>query len=236
MTMASGRAVLCGLLAVILWLLAPNTGRAQGEPVPSDAARRSQINTTSSPPAKYDPLEAGREAYQRAEAGRCAAIGRQLQILDNMAWCSGARGQRIPPSLESIYAYPQAWRTSQSAVQSEHPGTSPCREESQWATFEPWPLVPGDIFASPWLDRVQQPAGHEILATGPNSYLYRPVYATEAPRARPATKAREVTLPRPPEAHPPAISIAKENVPRPTIPPAPSANAPPTKEGGPRTF
>lgn len=236
MSIAPRRTVVCGLLAVTVCLATPINSRGQGEPAPLDPAGGGQTSVTPAPPVKYGPLEAGQEAYQRAETERRAAIARQLQTLDSMAWYSGAPGQRIPPSLESIYAYPRTWRMTQFGIQTDRRYSFPYREDSRWATFEPWPLVPGDIFASPWLDRVRQPAGHEIIATGPNSYLYRPVYPVETPPVHSVTKARDTALPRPPEAHPPARLIPKRVAPQTTIPPAPSPNAPPVAGNGPRIF
>ena len=73
--------------------------------------------------------------------------------------------------------------------------------------FEPWPLVPGDIYGYPYVNRVEQPLGHKVIRTGPNSYIYRPVYASDLrsrlapaptrPKAEPKAPVREA-IPAPP--------------------------------------
>ncbi len=77
--------------------------------------------------------------------------------------------------------------------------------------FEPWPRVPGDVWGYPVQRPIEQPIGHESLQTGPNRWLYRPLYATGQPQqsargapARPAPAARpgKVELPHPSDAEP----------------------------------
>lgn len=242
MTAVWSRTAVCGLVVAALCAPVSNASRALGEPAPGEAAG-GPAGAASVPSATYGPLQASEEAHQRAEAERRAAIRRQLQTLDNLAWYSGASGPaaygaRTAPSLESIYADPRVWRMTQFGMQAERRSTLPYRGDSRSGVFEPWPLVPGDVFAAPWFDRVQQPAGHEIVVTGRNSYLYRPVYPAEVPPAGPTSKPPGAKLPAPPAANPPPISSPSRDASRGVIPPppAPARELPPSVEGGPREF
>ncbi len=74
--------------------------------------------------------------------------------------------------------------------------------------FEPWPHVPGDIWGYPLARPIAQPIGHESLQTGPNRWIYRPLYATAPKYVRPQPSARPVARPavpvapgQPPPAH-----------------------------------
>lgn len=164
----------------------------------------------------YGPLEAGQEAYLRSEAERREAIAGQLQTVDRMAWYAGQPGYRYPPSLESVYAYPHVWAQGPTGVvMSFRVNPLGYRTYAYRGLFEPWPVVPGDLYGYPGLNRIPQPAGHEIVVTGPNGTLYRPVYP--APPVLPPTPAS-------PQPAPPALPSAME--PLPTPPP----------EVGPREF
>ena len=53
--------------------------------------------------------------------------------------------------------------------------------------FEPWPLVPGDIYGWPYLPQ-ENPTGHVIRETGPNGYTYGPVYGPDGRREVPLSQ------------------------------------------------
>jgi hypothetical protein len=177
-------------------------------------------------------LDAGREAYARAETRRREGIVRQLQSIGEMLWYSGVPGYfRDPPSLGALYAYGS--QRPLAARRLPGGGCYDVPQNPQANLFEPWPLVPGDIYGYPYLDRVDQPRGHEIIATGPNGYVYRPIYgrdlpAPPPPAARPASPKPESPQPIPPKPAEPAF--APPLVGGPEVIPAP----PPTS--GPREF
>jgi hypothetical protein len=83
-----------------------------------------------------------------------------------------------------------------------------------------------------------QPIGHEHIATGPNGYIYQPVYAAPLAPPRPPLppQAAPLTPPRapsPPNAVPPAQGPRQLNdSPRPAPAPLPEPNPP----QGPRAF
>jgi len=135
------------------------------------------------PPEPYDSLAAGRDAYYYHEAQRRQAIADQIGTIDRMKWFAGfpdAGGfdpaptyghtiyYRDPPSLDYVYA------TGRSSVYSRYryrawPGLPD--------VFEPWPLVPGDIWGYPYYKTVPQPIGQRQIQTGPRRWESHPVYA-----------------------------------------------------------
>ncbi len=141
------------------------------------------VAQAAEPPEPYDALTAGRDAYYYHEARRRQAIATQLATIDRMKWFAGfpaggiaiapGYGQTIyyrdPPSLDYIYA------TGRSSVYTRYPNRA-------WPglpdVFEPWPLVPGDIWGYPYYDAVPQPIGQRQVQTGPKQWESHPVYAT----------------------------------------------------------
>jgi hypothetical protein len=136
------------------------------------------------PGETYDSLQAGHDAYVNAEAVRRAAIGRQLQLQEQIqrdnTWANSAdkyspiRPESFGPILpravagigrEEIYALP---RPDRQAYQ-DRPGLP---------LFEPWPRVPNDIFSAPYYGVVRQPTGYVKIWTGPQSCIYKPTYAS----------------------------------------------------------
>lgn len=127
----------------------------------------------------YNSLDAGREAHQRGEARRRETIDAQVGIINELVWYNTwIRPYGLAPSLAARYAYPYfhpyraGWRRFPrrfSRALRAYPGV-------YGPVFEPWPWVPGDIWGYPFINRVEQPLGHKVIQTGPNSYIYRPVY------------------------------------------------------------
>jgi hypothetical protein len=175
-------------------------------------------------PKKYSTLDAGRDAYERAERKRRENINRQVQTIDDIAWYQAWPGSyRWPPSLASIYADPYRYAPGPGGL-ARRAISRAFRAPLPWSygpVFEPWPFVPGDIWGYPYVDRVEQPLGHKTIQTGPNSYIYRPFYARDL-------AAQEVPSERPAPAEAPR---AEE------VPPPPPENIPaPAAEPGPRVF
>jgi len=178
-------------------------------------------------PPIYDRIDASSESYRRAEANRRETIGLQLDAVDAMAWRAGAfTYSPYPPDMETAYAYgpPRAYRSG-----AERSPVTVYRSYS--GVFEPWPVVPGDIYGYPYVERIEQPSGHTVVPYGPNGYYYGPVYAHPwgdhaCPRMTP--------LNPPVSVQPPAPATAGESPPAPPGPePIP---APPATEDGPREF
>ncbi len=145
----------------------------------------------------YDALAAGADAYWYHEAQRRRDIDRQLGLVDQMKsyaalppyydhtiYYRGAPYYRSAPSLEYMYG----------AGGLGH--FDSYRERVWFGTgniFEPWPLVPGDIWGYPFFNPVPQPIGQRHIQTGPNRWESHPVYApgeepypSRAPIAEPA--------------------------------------------------
>ncbi|MGO8750235.1 MAG: hypothetical protein ACLQNE_30190 [Thermoguttaceae bacterium] len=158
---------------------------------------------------KYDALDAGRDAYLLGEWRRQQAIERQVRTIDRMAWYSGLPTVTpYPPDRDTAYAYglslysnPRVYRRADpNARQGLYPPP----------VFEPWPVVPGDIFAYPYVERAPQPIGHQVIVTGPGSYIYRPIYSRSEPplqaaAPQPGFVDRAAPIPPPPPA--PVIAL-----------------------------
>jgi hypothetical protein len=105
--------------------------------------------------------------------------------------------------------------------------------------LDSWPLVAGDIRGYPYLYRVPQPWGQQVIVIGPRSYLVRPLYQM-TPRVEPQWSGSPPPVVEPPKAEspeqvpaPPAI----EPVPLPANAPAPASPASPAPaKAGPREF
>ena len=238
--MAAGRrdraAVWLFVAAALAFFGSAAGGWAQQAPAPvgQPLAVPPSISTDQLPSyTSYGRVEAGWEAYQRAEAQRRQAIARQLQTIDSMVWYSGLPGYRYPPSLASIYANPWGWSVASSRVIRPYRHPFPAHRFYVFADpFEPWPIVPGDIYGYPYVDRVEQPVGHQVIVTGPGGYIYRPVYAWElAPNE--SGRASGVSPSRP--ASPPASAPVPPPPPTPALPPAEPLPVPPA-QSGPREF
>lgn len=121
-------------------------------------------------------------------------IDRQLQSIGQIAWQPG-----VPhyywywhaPQPGAVYAAGgrraavRAWRQPYWYAYPPYP------------VFEPWPLAAGVVypysFPYPFPYRIGQPLGFKLIQTGPNSYIYRPVYESDLqPKQQPAvTPAQE---------------------------------------------
>jgi hypothetical protein len=95
--------------------------------------------------------------------------------------------------------------------------------------LETWPAVPGDIWGYPRPRPIEHPVGHESRQTGPNRWIYRPLYAVDVQPAPPAqakplrgSNVSRVELPGPSDLEPQGF-----------FPPAPRKNKAPA---GPREF
>jgi len=152
-------------LAAILAALAPLPALAEqaqdANPLAPGAAAASSVQPNFQ--GTYDRLDASQEAYERGEAERREAIRRQTQTVEDMVWYSGVPGY-APAPLGLGYVYgmggwrpiPRAWR-----VETPYPFPEPVPPAYGYPypaypyAFAPWPLVPGDIYGYPYVNRVQ---------------------------------------------------------------------------------
>jgi tetratricopeptide (TPR) repeat protein len=135
--------------------------------------------------AALDPLAAGAEAYALAESGRQAALARQFEALHLARWLGGlpplgAAGGPWAASPRVSGAWTPAAGTASLEYLYAHPGGAGAATRSPWprSVFEPWPIVPGDVYGWPYYGFVVQPSGHRIVWWGANAYTYEPVYET----------------------------------------------------------
>lgn len=142
---------------------------------------------------------AGAEAAARGEDQRLQATARQLETVDSLSWWAGIPPRpgaplpwSNPPMLDYIYAT-NRWTTSNFF--------GPPRWAGPPRMFEPWPVVPGDIWGYRYVQLADQPVGFFSGQTGPNRWEYRPIYAREAlevaPRATVAMPQSAVVVPQP---------------------------------------
>ncbi len=199
------------------------------------------------PGETYDSLQAGQDAHADAEAQRRALIGRQIMIEDRIVqqntWADPQDKYRpvrpesygpilpksyVGPTLADVYSYPPA--DGGPVFYGGTPAAAPTfgGTPARAPLFEPWPQVPGDIWAAPYYGYARQPIGHVKIWTGRLSYIYKPIYASmpfENPRpsawaAAPLSR-RPLTAPMPGTVRPsPAESLN-------TPPPPPKPQVPP---------
>ena len=181
---------------------------AEAVPAPPAAEPISpyRVEEKFDPSQAYDPLQAGRDAYQRAEEARRQAINRQLDTLDYAKWLSTWTAPRVYAyPLPSVYAYPIR-RSVRRAYRGVHVG-------GVVPVITQWSRAPVGVYGYPYYPQVWQPIGHEKVWTGPNGYIYRPIYAEPAPPV-------PAQVPTPAVAEPPVL-IPAEPVPAPPVEPGP---------------
>ncbi|MFZ5831093.1 MAG: hypothetical protein ACOY3P_13465 [Planctomycetota bacterium] len=118
----------------------------------------------------YSPFDAARDSFELGEAGRQARLNNQLGLVET------GRAYRMwgpvwPPVYGAypavVYSYgsPRAlWRAQRETV--FYPPAIVAPRPFLWSPTPVAPL-PGEV---------QQPIGHERIWTGPNSYIYKPLY------------------------------------------------------------
>jgi hypothetical protein len=129
----------------------------------------------------YDGIQAGLDAYRLAEERRQVAFAGQIAANDQVrAWAglSTTQGATLyygsalggPPLAGLDYAYAFGG-----------PVVGGYLRERTWfgrarTVFEPWPLVPGDIYGYQLAFPVRQPVGQWQGQTGPNRWESHPIY------------------------------------------------------------
>lgn len=129
-------------------------------------------------------------APSAAEQDRQATIARQIALIDQIRFWGGLPDRRVydQPGASAAGQPPIAARYASSARQWPGP------LYGGW--FEPWPLVPGDIYGYRFDRPARQPIGNRITPNGRGGYIYRPVYdAEDASSARDDVATTEGTEP-----------------------------------------
>ena len=160
------------------------------------------------PGETYNSLQAGYDAYLDAEAERRAQIGRQImiqeQIMATNTWADPADRYR-PVHPESYGTIRPRFYTGatlsdvyggSSVVGATIVGYRGAAGTIYTGKGSAWPRVPGDIYGTPYYGFARQPIGHIKIWTGPQSYIYKPVYAN-APMAEPISAQPRPDLVRP---------------------------------------
>lgn len=157
----------------------------------------------------YDGIQAGLDAFRLAEEQRQAAVATQLATNAQMRAWSGlplARGSTI------LYGYPPAV-----AAPIVGPAVTPAVMDLDFAygvaygrfvpgprfsVFEPWPVIPGDIYGFVVTPTVRQPVGQWQGQTGPRRWESHPVYDPPLPDFRPLPEVESPLLDKTPYATP----------------------------------
>lgn len=163
----------------------------------------------------YDGIQAGIDAYRLAEEQRQAAVANQLAANDTMRAWSG-----LPPSrgYAMYYGYPGLYVP---AVSREYAYAYGRPWYAPPTVFEPWPVVPGDIYGFTYVPSVRQPIGRWEGQTGPNRWESHPIYdpPLEAPVVEPQPLVRpKIVGPRADEAVPASPDVLDEVPPEPPAP------------------
>ncbi len=159
----------------------------------------------------YTPRSAALDAYVRAEQARRHAIDRQRQAVDLITWYgtySPGRYQ-IPPS---YLAGRGQWRYERKLSKSPYALAFP--NAPGYAYPGGGKVVPVLPYLDPTPPPVEQPSGHRKTWTGPNSYVYQPLYASDPnvddtanPRGGPQEDSATAPVPIPSETIPTPPSL-----------------------------
>jgi hypothetical protein len=147
----------------------------------------------------YDGVQAGLDAFRLAEEKRQAAVAMQLATNAQMrAWSglplargtstyygfAGVESGRLPVLMDLDFAYGIAYRRFV-------PG-------DRLSVFEPWPLVPGDIYGVVVAPPVRQSVGQWQGQTGPRRWESHPIYDPPFPAYRPLPEVESPLLDKTP--------------------------------------
>lgn len=125
----------------------------------------------------YTPWQAGWDAYARSEQARLHAIDRQRQVNDLMSWYGTIPGYYQPVP---VIAHGRGQRRYERSL-SQSPYLIPFPGSPGYAYPGGGKVVPVLPYLNPSPPPVEQPVGHRKTWTGPNSYIYEPLYASDQP-------------------------------------------------------
>lgn len=157
-----------------------------------------ELFAQSPTPRPYDGIQAGLDAFKLAEERRQANIVQQMAINEQMrAWSGYGYGYGYATPLWQLtdldYAYAYGGRRYWNQTRERY-WTGPL------TVFEPWPVVPGDIYGYTYFPLVRQPIGQQQTQTGPNRWESHPVYDPPLVEFRPLPPVESPLLDRTPYA------------------------------------
>lgn len=196
----------------------------------SGARQLTPTEAADQPSQGYSPLDAANDSYQHAEQRRREAIARQVELVEY------ARQPRVavPVPYVDVTALPihpgAARRTLRRAYSRSlrYPHWSGYGAMIGVGSRSPLPYVG----AMPYYPPVRQPQGHERIWTGPNSYIYKPIYP-EPFYLAPTEATRQPSPPWERSAEPqsqPTFAQPKTPTPTPQLPEPPTAPMPGPQE------
>lgn len=155
-----------------------------------------QANGNAARGFEYTPLDAGREAYEQQRAIRSDNINRQIGVNAYVRWLA-----TLPSGLATDLALPGA------RIYGPYGGVY--RSQIYWpgsfvngdTVFEPYGSMP-PYAGTPYVGRVAQPSGYEIIPKKNGGYYYGPTYGPPKPAAPPLAAFAADQQPLPPQAQP----------------------------------
>ena len=149
----------------------------------------------------YDGIQAGLDAFRLAEEQRQAALANQLAVNQQMrAWAAIplARGYT------TYYSYPGYAVPALSPVDLDYAYAygGPRYGFPVRTVFEPWPVIPGDIYGYTYIAPLRQPVGQWQGQTGPRRWESHPVYDPPLPALAPQPVVESPLLDKTPYATP----------------------------------
>ncbi len=180
------RACVYYLLFSSCWLTAAGLQTASGQTAQSPAMHGRAFPADR----PYDGIQAALDAFRLAEEKRQAAVATQL------GWNQFYRGQvaNFPPGDSTTPYGDYGWPPSATQHSREFTYAYGAREAVHWygrgwvrrqSVFEPWPIVPGDIYGVIVQPPLRQPVAQWQGQTGPNRWESHPVYDPPLPAFRP---------------------------------------------------
>lgn len=164
---------------------------------------------TVQPSRPYDGIQAGLDAFRLAEEQRQAAIQTQL------GWNQLYRGRAIaPPVRVATVGGDHAWPPLVAQHGRAFAYAYGVTEAVDWngrgrvrrvSVFEPWPVVPGDIYGVVIQPPLRRPAGQWQGQTGSNRWESHPVYDPPLPEYRPLPEVDSPLLDGTPFANTPLV-------------------------------
>lgn len=214
------RLLTCGALCAVVLASSQRCGSAQQTP-PAAAAVPAQAQPAPQHSESYGAVEAGQEAYQRAEAQRQANIEAQGALNEEMQAASAPPAYYPYRPVAAVYpgAVQVSWGRRRAfwygpSVPAPYPPLRAYR-----GVLEPWPMVPGAMYRYPYGPWAPYPPAQIRIQIGPGAIPPPPEFGPEV-------VPQQVPTPAPPQDQPePIPAPAAEpqlNAPNPPAEPAPA--------------
>ena len=151
---------------------------------------------------EYSPLDAGRDAHRWAEQQRRWAVERQRQVQSDVI----ERNTLARNPFVDVTAAPGYRGVSRRYLRRMYNYQTRVPVGLPYPVYrDPWTYDPV-LGSFPYYPLMRQPVGHRKVWTGPNSYVYQPIYANDNEDAAPSQSVptgSEATSRRTPPATPP---------------------------------